>query len=228
MMKRSELNQIIHEAIDFCEKMNFKLPPFAYWTLDDWKKAGPEYDELKDNMLGWDVTDFGSGDFKKFGLLIFTLRNGNFYDKKYIKPYCEKILIQDENQVLPSHFHWKKIEDIINRGGGNLMIQLFDRTEDERYSEKSLNVTLDGRNLEVQPGEVLKVKNGESITLLPGQYHKFWAEKGTGKILLGEVSTVSDDRVDNRFYDMPGRLPDIEEDVAPKHLIFMDYDKYLK
>lgn len=55
-MKRSEINQIIENGLTFVEKMNFKLPMFAYWTLDDWRNAGPEYDEIKDNMLGWDLT----------------------------------------------------------------------------------------------------------------------------------------------------------------------------
>ncbi len=103
-MKRSELNGIIEEAIRFCEQMKFPLPPFAFWTLADWQGRGPEFDEIKDNMLGWDITDFGSGDFQKVGLLIFTLRNGNLTNPKYVKPYCEKILIQDEDQVLPSHY----------------------------------------------------------------------------------------------------------------------------
>ena len=222
-MKRSELNQIIEDAISFCRKMHFNLPPFAGWTMEEWKKAGPEHDELKDNMLGWDVTDFGSGDFGKFGLLICTLRNGNFHNAKYVKPYCEKILIQDEDQVLPSHFHWKKMEDIINRGGGNLMVQMYNSTENGSYSDKPLKITIDGKAVEVPAGGIVKIRPGESITLLPGQYHRFWAEKGTGKILLGEVSTVNDDRVDNRFYDMSGRFPDMVEDEPIKYPIFNDY-----
>ena len=118
IIKRSEINQAIQDAIAFVDTMNFKLPPFAYWSLDDWKDKGPEYDEIKDNMLAWDVSDFGTSTFKEVGLLIFTLRNGNHSDRRYAKPYCEKVLIADEEQVLPYHFHWKKMEDIINRGGG--------------------------------------------------------------------------------------------------------------
>ena len=32
--------------------MNFKLPPFVYWTPEDWKSKGHDYDEVRDNMLG--------------------------------------------------------------------------------------------------------------------------------------------------------------------------------
>ena len=76
-MKRSEINKIILENIDFINKMNFKLPKFAYFTPDEWKEKGSEYDEIRENMLGWDVTDYGHGDFEKIGLFLFTIRNGN-------------------------------------------------------------------------------------------------------------------------------------------------------
>ena len=53
------------------------LPPFAYWSPQDWKKKGEEVGEIVDRRLGWDITDFGRGKFCKCGLAIFTLRNGN-------------------------------------------------------------------------------------------------------------------------------------------------------
>jgi D-lyxose ketol-isomerase len=227
-VKRSEINKIIADAIAFCDKMNFKLPPFAYWTLDDWRTKGAEYQEIIDNQMGWDITDFGSGDFQKIGLLIFVLRNGNFTNPKYVKPYCEKILIQDESQVLPTHFHWKKMEDIINRGGGDLVVELHNAISDtEKNLTTPVRISMDGRLFEVQPGEPLRIKPGQSITLTPRQFHKFWAEPGMGKVLLGEVSTVADEKADNNFIEYGGRLPDIEEDEAPKYLIFNDYQKYL-
>ena len=177
-------------------------------------------------QIGWDITDFGSGDFANIGLLIFVLRNGNFTNPRYKKPYCEKILIVEEGQVLPYHFHWKKMEDIVNRGGGNLMVQLRNSDKNEEFADTPVHVTMDGREVVVQSGETLRVKPGCSITLVPGQYHRFWGEEGTGKILLGEVSTVADEAADNRFYEYSGRLPDIEEDEPPKYLIFDDYRKY--
>jgi D-lyxose ketol-isomerase len=223
-MKRSEVNRILESAVAFLHEMHFHLPPFAYWSLEEWRTKGPEYAEIKDNMLGWDITDFGSGDFAHVGLSIFTLRNGNLHDPRYVKPYCEKILIQDEGQVLPFHFHWKKMEDIINRGGGNLMVQLYNSLPDGEYADTPVEITTDGHRFQVEAGGIVRVSPGESITLMPGQYHCFWAEEGTGRILLGEVSTVNDDRVDNRFHDYGGRLPDIEEDEKPRYLLFKDYE----
>jgi len=203
--------------------MNFKLPPFAYWRLEDWDSKGHEYDEIRDNMLGWDITDFGSGDFRKIGLLMFTIRNGNFSMNKYIKPYAEKLLITEEDQITPFHFHWSKMEDIINRGGGNLMVQVYNSTNDGAFSNAPVSISIDGRNYKVEAGSIIRITPGESITLPAGQYHKFWGEKGAGKILLGEVSKVNDDRVDNRFYETVGRFPKVEEDVKPLYMLCNDY-----
>jgi D-lyxose ketol-isomerase len=222
-MKRSELNQIMIEAVSFLDRMNFKLPPFAFWTAEEWKTKGSQYNEIRDNMLGWDITDFGSGDFLKVGLLMFTTRNGNFSDKKYIKPYAEKLLIVEEGQITPYHFHWSKMEDIINRGGGNLMVQVYNSTADEEFADTPVQISVDGRTYEVAAGSVIRLTPGESITLPSGQYHKFWGEVGAGKLLLGEVSKVNDDRVDNRFHDKVGRFPAIEEDAQPLYLLGNEY-----
>ncbi|MBE7045160.1 MAG: D-lyxose/D-mannose family sugar isomerase [Ruminococcaceae bacterium] len=224
-MKRSEINQLMKEAVEFMEEMKFKLPPFAYWSPEEWAQKGSEYDEIRDNMLGWDITDFGSGDFSKIGLLMFTVRNGNFDDPKYEKPYAEKLLIVEEEQITPYHFHWSKMEDIINRGGGNLLVQLYNSTEDEQFADTPVTVLSDGRRYEVPAGSIVRLTPGESITLTCGVYHKFWGEKGTGKILLGEVSKVNDDRVDNRFYEKTGRFPEIDEDEAPLYLLGNEYPK---
>jgi len=131
-MKRSQINKIIDETIVYMEERGFPLPPFAYWTREDWEKAGDEYQEIIDNMLGWDITDFGSGDFNKVGLSVFTFRNGNFHNKgKYPKPYAEKLLLVRDGQVLPYHYHWSKMEDIINRGGGDLEIILYNASKED-------------------------------------------------------------------------------------------------
>ena len=222
-MKRSELNKIMKDAVEFINLMNFKLPPFAFWGLEDWKTKGSEYDEIMENMLGWDITDFGSGDFMKVGLLMFTIRNGNFDNKKYIKPYAEKLLIVEEEQITPFHFHWSKMEDIINRGGGNLIVQVYNSRKDEEFADTPVEISMDGRNYKVNAGTIIRVTPGESITLPQGQYHSFWGEKGTGKILLGEVSNVNDDRIDNRFHDKVGRFPEIVEDEQPLYLLGNEY-----
>ena len=222
-MKRSELNKIIEEGIAFLDSQNFKLPPFAYWGMEKWGSLGEEYREIYDNMLGWDITDFGSGDYKYIGLLMFTIRNGNFTDKvTYPKPYAEKILIVGEGQVTPYHFHWKKMEDIINRGGGNLLIRVYNSTPQEEKGADPVTVNVDGRRYTVPAGSVIRLTTGESITLPCGQYHEFWGEEGAGTVLVGEVSSVNDDTVDNRFYEPVGRFPSIEEDVPIQYPLFSD------
>lgn len=222
-MKRSEINNILRESIDFIKGQGFNLPPFAFFTPDEWQDKGHEYDEIRRNMLGWDITDYGHGDFAKIGLFLFTLRNGNLSDKNNKKTYAEKLLISDEDQYSPMHFHWHKMEDIINRGGGNLMVEVYNATDDDRLADTDVTVNIDGCVKTVPAGTVLRLTPGESITLPPRQYHAFWAEKGHGKVLIGEVSMVNDDNTDNRFYETQGRFPVIEEDEAPLYLLCNEY-----
>ena len=169
-MKRSEINGLIRDAIAFCKTHQFNLPPFAFWSPDDWKRKGPEADEIRDCMLGWDLTDFGSGDFEKVGLALFTFRNGHPTDKRYVKSYCEKLLLIGEDQVTPMHFHWAKSEDIINRGGGNLLVQLYNATEDEKLADTDVTVSTDGVTRTVKAGEIVRLTPGESITLVHHVY----------------------------------------------------------
>ena len=220
-MKRSELNQILRDAVAFIGEMKFLLPPFAYWTPEEWENKGHEYDEIRDNMLGWDITDFGHGDYRNLGLLMFTIRNGNFDNAKYVKPYAEKLLIVEEGQVTPYHFHWSKMEDIINRGGGDLLVKVYNSDKDGEFADTDVDIYMDGRHFTVPAGEVVRVRPGESISLQTGMYHKFWAEGG--KTLLGEVSKVNDDRVDNRFHEKMGRFPEIEEDEPALYLLCNEY-----
>lgn len=228
-MKRSELNRVIDYTVCAARKYQFPLPPFAYYTLEDWKNLQEDQREIVDNMLGWDVTDFGMNDFMHIGLTIFTFRNGNFEQKeKYPKPYCEKLLFVNDGQVLPFHFHWYKMEDIINRGGGTLKVTLYNSDDAEEFAASDVVVRMDGRQVTVKAGGSVLLEPGQSITLRQGQYHKWQGIPGTGDIMLFEVSTTNDDRVDNRFYDAKSRLPEIEEDALPKYLLFKDYEKYLK
>jgi D-lyxose ketol-isomerase len=116
------------------------------------------------------------------------------------------------------------MEDIINRGGGNLIVKVYPRTGGNRLDESSpVLVSRDGCNERLPAGSAIRLKPGESITLYSGLYHSFWAEEGCGKVLIGEVSSVNDDRADNRFLEETGRFPKIEEDEPPLYLMSMDY-----
>jgi D-lyxose ketol-isomerase len=225
-MKRSEINAIMQNADAFIQSRGFYLPPFAYWTPDTWKKKGAEASEIVDNKLGWDITDFGSGSFNARGLFLFTIRNGNSQDWQALKGklYAEKIMVVEDGQVTPMHFHWNKMEDIINRGGGDLLIQLYQATPEEQLDEKkAVSVSVDGERRTLEPGGTVRLAPGESISLEPRCYHTFW---GQGRVLVGEVSMVNDDQRDNRFYEPVGRFPDIEEDVPPLYLLCNDYVRY--
>lgn len=224
-MNRSVINGLINESIDFFDRMNFRLPKWAYWAPSEWKGKKEVANEVIENMLGWDITDFGSGDFQQYGLILFTVRNGNL--KNDDKPYAEKIMISIEGQITPLHFHWNKMEDIINRGGGNLAIELYGSTEDEQLSKESVSVQIDGITRTVAPGGTVLLTPGESICLKRGVYHAFRVEPGTGKVLIGEVSAVNDDNTDNRFYEELGRFPEIEEDVEPEFLLVNDYSRHI-
>lgn len=225
-MNRSTINRIIRNSIAFCDTMRFKLPPFAYWTIDQWADKGSEYDEIRDNALGWDVTDFGSGDFAVSGLTLFTIRNGNLaLAGKYQKPYCEKLMIVEPNQATPHHYHFNKVEDIICRGGGNLLVQVWGRDEQDKLSNEPVEVSCDGRRLTVKGGSIIRLTPGESITLPQYMYHTFWGEAGTGTALVGEVSKVNDDVNDNRFLEELPRFSAIIEDEPVQYLLCTEYPR---
>lgn len=226
-MKRSEINKIIKNMERLIKKEGYKLPPFCNWSVSEWNAKGKEYQEIKDNMLGWDITDFGLNNFKETGFALLTLRNGNQKDEKYTKPYAEKLLMLEDGQKAPMHFHWNKMEDIINRGGGNVFIIVYNSTPEEGLGTDDVRVLSDGREYYVPAGTRIKLTPGMSITIYQGLYHAFEAEKGTGAVLLGEVSMCNDDTSDNRFYEPIGRFPDIEEDEEPYRLLCNEYPEAL-
>lgn len=222
-MKRSQINTIMRQADAFMRGHGFRLPPFAYWTPADWATKGDEVREIVDHHLGWDITDFGLGDYANTGLFLFTIRNGDPANLAAGrgKLYAEKALVVDVDQVTPLHFHWRKVEDIINRGGGQLVIQLYNSTPDDGLDDSDVTVSTDGVRRTVPAGGTVVLEAGESITLPTRLYHSFW---GAGsQVLVGEVSLVNDDNTDNRFYQPVGRFPQIQEDEPPLHLLTTDY-----
>lgn len=227
-MKRSEINLRIREGIAFFDRMGFKLPPFAFFTREDWQNEAADAAEIFDLQLGWDVTAFGGPDFLRTGLLLFTLRNGRAGDGRYRKPYAEKIMMVRENQVTPCHFHWKKCEDIINRGGGNLVIELYHADPDRnRLVPGSFPISVNGLRRTMEPGEKLILTPGESVCLESIHAHRFYGEPGRGEVLVGEVSMVNDDENDNCFLDGVIRFDPVEEDEPPERIPAADYRKFV-
>ena len=222
-MKRSEINRALRDMEKMIDRCSFKLPPFCYFTPEEWKEKGREYDEVRDNMLGWDITDSGMGDFDRVGFSLITLRNGNVSMDKDTKPYAEKLLYMKEGQSAAMHFHWNKMEDIINRGGGNVLIGVYNAGKEEGLADTDVLIHSDGREYTVPAGTQIRLRPGESITIQPLLYHDFHLEPGTGPVLLGEVSMCNDDNRDNRFYLPAGRFPVIEEDEPPFRLLCNEY-----
>ncbi len=225
-MKRSEINSIMLSSNAFIRDQGFYLPPFAYWNIQDWQSKCGEGSEIVENHLGWDITDFGLSNFQKIGLFLFTLRNGNPNLKAhpFRKTYAEKIMVVEDGQLTPLHFHRSKMEDIINRGGGQLKLRLYPASQEEGLVTKGeVIVKVDGCARRITAGEVTTLSPGESITIETYCYHEFWGE---GRVLVGEVSMVNDDLQDNRFLQTVGRFPSIEEDVEPLYLLVNDYEKY--
>jgi D-lyxose ketol-isomerase len=223
-MKRSQINQILQSAQAFFTQHQFHLPPWASWTEADWQGQGDACREVIDCQLGWDITDFGSGDFAKRGLTLFTVRNGKA-GSSYGKTYAEKIMVVDDGQETPLHFHFQKAEDIINRGGGKLLLQLWNSEGQGEKADTPVSVSIDGVRRTLAAGGVVSLAPGESICLTRGLYHRFWGE---GKVLVGEVSQVNDDFSDNRFYEDVGRFPSVDEDEAPWRLLVSDYAEKIR
>ena len=224
-MKRSRINRAIREMEEACAREHCYLPPFCYFSPEEWQEKGHEYDEVRDCRLGWDITDYGLGDFDRLGFSLITIRNGNrAMPETYPQVYAEKLLYLQEGQYSPNHFHWRKTEDIINRGGGNLLIRVYNSLPDESVDRAS-DVTLhcDGRMFTVPAGTRICLTPGDSIHITQRLYHDFNVEPGTGAVLIGEVSECNDDDTDNRFELPMGRFPRIEEDEPPYRLLVNEY-----
>lgn len=212
-MKRSLINKNILWAGDVLKQHGITLPEFAYWDMQQWRSNAANLVNIKGAMLGWDVTDFGNGNFLEVGGVLFTLRNGNFNDSSIGTPYAEKIMVLRPGQRLPIHMHKTKHEDIINRCGANYCIKLWNTGKDGQPDcESDVEAYFDGIKKTVKAGETLVIQRGCSITLPPYLYHTFWGQEGSESAVVGEVSSVNDDNVDNHFAEPVNRFSEIEED----------------
>mgnify|MGYP000507145643 CR=1 FL=1 len=224
-MKRSEINAAIKWSKELLYQYKIKLPQFGYWSLDEWKANIDKIDMIRKTMLGWDITDYGSGDFDNVGSVLFTIRNGGQNDRTIGTPYAEKLIIIKDGQRLPTHFHYSKTEDIINRGGGVLELKLYNSKEDFSIDyETDVVVYCDGIEKVLKAGKSIEITTGNSITLTPYTYHNFGAKKGAGPLITGEVSSINDDNSDNHFAEKLNRFANIDEDEEPVHPLCNEYN----
>lgn len=210
-MKRSEINAALRAAWGMLETYRWLLPDWADWSEAD-HKVNPELSaHLRQRQLGWDVTDFGLGDFAAKGLTLFCARNGVQGDPETL-PYAEKLLFVNEGQVTPFHAHKVKLEDIIVRGGGNLMVAF---TRQGSFGDAP--VLVDGRTVADPYGTPIRLRPGQGITIPRGMQHSFWGEPGQGAVFVAEISQCNDDLTDNYFLDPIGRFATVEEDEPKLH-----------
>ena len=98
-MKRSEINAAISEAKDMIDRYSWVLPKWGYWSKEEYNNNPNLKNYLKNHQMGWDVTDFGKGEFEKKGITLFCIRNG-IQGNNDDKPYAEKLLLEvDSNQI---------------------------------------------------------------------------------------------------------------------------------
>ena len=226
-MKRSEIDKILRRNISLISKMGISLPPQAYWDLKTWSQNRSSAEEMRRRGIGWDLTDWGSGDFRKIGLLLYTLSNGliDSISKKAIdQPYAQKLLIAGKGQITPTHHHWSKMEDIIVLSGRGLKVKLNNvkPQRDELDLQNDVKIIRNNTWAIYPAGTIITLAPGERIRVEQNHYHKFWGHRGI--VLVEEVSTVNNDKEDNCFLpqDHVSRFPDIEEDKEPEHLLCIE------
>lgn len=227
-MKRSEIQQAIDWAKDFLERSQLALPMFADWDLQEWKSHVKEAGTIISTMRGWDVTTFGSDDFDKTGAVLFTIRNG-LPDGSAGCPYAEKLIFMKDGQTLPNHFHKQKTEDIINRSGGVLLIRVWNSLPNGSVDRSNdVRILTDGIEKYVPAGSFVEITRGNSMTIYPGLYHLFTPKSGCGDIIVGEVSSINDDRTDNYFENLNPRFIPIEEDCEIRTPLCNELENLLK
>jgi D-lyxose ketol-isomerase len=220
-MRRSEINRLMREAEALLAAHRVALPAWARRSSEEWRSRPEQARYRARRQMGWDVTDFGSGRFAERGLLLLCLRNG-VGGEEHDRPYAEKVMVVREGQETPFHFHRVKVEDIIVRGGGNLLVELTNTDAAGAPLDTPVRVVTDARERVVRAREPVRLTPGESITLPRGLMHRFYGEPGSGVVLAGEVSLVNDDRTDNFFLDPVGRFAAVEEDEAPLHPLWSE------
>ncbi len=222
-MRRSQIKALMRDAEAFFAAPRFALAPWAAWSPDAWRAHPAVARYCAERQMGWDITDFGSGDFMRRGLILFCLRNG-IAEAPGEVPYAEKLMVVREGQETPWHWHKVKMEDIIVRGGGHLAVEVFARDADGKRGEGPVVVHCDGIAREVAAGEPVLLAPGESITVPRGLVHRFYGAPGTGTVLVGEVSQVNDDRADNFFLEELPRFAAIEEDAPALHPLWNEVE----
>ena len=226
-MLRSFIDRRIDAMLEFCDRCGFKLPPFAWWRLEDFRAAPETTARIAEGGLGWNIVEFRRDAFAREGLSVFTLRMGDWRKLKdgAGRLYSEKALFAEDGQRTPHHYHAVKTEDILNRGGARFVVELFKVDRFGRRLDQRVRALKDATVIDVAAGGRIALEPGESLVLEPYVAHAFWAEGGA--TLAGEVSLANDDATDNYFLPPPDAPAPIEEDAPMRHPTIRDYERLL-
>lgn len=180
-MKCSEINRAYDDACDCFRRHSWVLPP----------------------QPRWDITDFGLGNFRRYGLTLINLATE--------PEYCEKLMYARRGQTTPCHTHARKKEDIICRMG-ELTLRLWpEKPVSTDATAPAFVVPVNGAAESVRAGQPVILPAGSRVTLVPGVWHEFYPS--SEECIIGEVSTANDDLHDNLFLNPDvGRFPGLEED----------------
>ena len=224
-MKRSFIDRAIEDMLAMCERHGARLPAFALWGEDDYRADPAAARRIHEGGLGWNVVEFKPGAFRREGLSVFTLRMGDWRQLSQGRGrlYAEKVLLAQDGQRTPHHYHIVKTEDIVNRGGARFVVELFKVDRAGAPLKEKFRALKDVKMLDLEPGAKVVLEPGESLTLDPFVAHAFWAEGGA--TLAGEVSLANDDRADNLFLPPLGPPAPIEEDAARKYVTVRDHER---
>ncbi len=217
-MKRSLIDARIEAMLSFCERHGARLPPFALWRDENYRADRTAAARILEGGLGWNIVEFQPGKFAQAGLSVFTLRMGDWRHLSHGRGrlYAEKVLMAEDRQRTPHHYHIVKTEDIVNRGGARFVVELVKVDRAGMPLKERFRALKDVKTLDLGPGDRVTLEPGESLTLDPFVAHAFWAEGGA--TLAGEVSLANDDRTDNYFLP-PLPLPAPIAEDAPRRFI---------
>lgn len=219
-MKRSAINQAMRDAEATFAAHGVVPPPWARWTPAEWAGSPERARFCAAHQMGWGLSDFGSGDFGRRGIVLLVCRNG-IWRQPGSRRYAEKLIVMRDGQEAPYHYHRTKTEDIAVRAGGCLALDLVDVDDAGVPLEAPVRALVDGEVRIVPPRTPVVLRPGESLTLPPLQAHRFYGWPGTGTVLAGEISEVNDDLSDNYFLEPFGPMP-IEEDEPADHPLWTE------
>ena len=220
-MQRSRINTLLADAEDFLAACRVALPPFAFWTPDEFERRVRDgHERLVAAGMGWLVSDFGLDDFAADGVVGFCSCSGT--DQQDGRTYAERHLVLREGQRIPHRFHRRRCKDLINCGPGNLCLCLHRTNPDDGLDETAnVQVQVDGLTRKLAPGARLVLRPGERALIEPVIFHQCRAEQDD--LVAREVSSATDEESDTLFLPQVGLAAAIEEDEMPRRLLVSDY-----